>query len=113
MENENIKLPPKIASIEQLVTVPEDVKKVIAGNKTATRRNGRYADVGEVMILEGQEFVVTAIYRAQLKDMTDESAKQEGYETLADYQSFILSMHEGMKWLPEMKVWVHEYESVK
>ena len=32
-------LPPKTCTIERLVTVPEDVEKVIAGEKTATRRN--------------------------------------------------------------------------
>ena len=34
-------LPAKTCSIERLVTVKADVEKVIAGQKTATRRNGR------------------------------------------------------------------------
>jgi len=110
MDNNN--LPPKAATIDQLVTVPEDIKKVIAGKKQATRRSGRYADTGEVMKLEGHEFVVTSVYREKLKDMTDEDAIREGYDTLADYQSFILSMHPGMKWKPELQVWVHEYKAV-
>lgn len=103
-------LPEKSCTIEQLVTIPKDIKKVIAGEKQATRRNGRYADVGEVMYLEGQAFIVTDVYAAQLKDMTDQDAIMEGYEDLAAYQSFILSLHPGMRWVPEMKVWVHEYE---
>ncbi|HLR40109.1 MAG TPA: ASCH domain-containing protein, partial [Virgibacillus sp.] len=42
-ENNNQALPPKTASIEWLITKPEDIDKVINGIKTATRRNGRYA----------------------------------------------------------------------
>ncbi len=103
-------LPPKSCTIEQLVTIPDDINKVIAGEKQTTRRNGRYADIGEVMSLDGQEFIVTDVYASQLKDMTDQDAKKEGYKDLATYQSFILSLHPGMKWVPEMKVWVHEYE---
>ena len=45
-QNENKTLPPKTCSIERLVTMEEDVKKVLSGEKTATRRNGRYAEVG-------------------------------------------------------------------
>ena len=50
-------LPPKTCSIERLVTKEEDVQKVLEGKKTATRRNGRYADVGEIMELKGKKFV--------------------------------------------------------
>lgn len=48
----NKELPAKTCTIDQLVTMAEDVNKVIEGKKTATRRNGRYADVGEIMILK-------------------------------------------------------------
>ncbi|MDV2888470.1 ASCH domain-containing protein, partial [Alkalihalophilus pseudofirmus] len=52
-QQENNTLPPKTCTIERLVTIEKDVKKVLAGEKTATRRNGRYADPGEVMTLDG------------------------------------------------------------
>lgn len=110
MSKDYIELPPKTCTIEQLVTVPEDVEKVIRGKKTATRRSGRYADIGEVMDLNGHEFVVTDIYPEQLADMTDLDARKEGYESLDAYQNFILTLHPGMKWIPKMKVWVHEYK---
>jgi hypothetical protein len=45
-------LPAKTCSIEKLVTMKSDVEKVLKGEKTATRRNGRYADVGEIMVLD-------------------------------------------------------------
>lgn len=103
------KLPPKTCSIDRLVTKPDDVEKVIAGKKTATRRNGRYADIGEIMELKKHRFVVERVYRQKLGDVTDEDARREGFENLEAYKQSILSLHPGMEWLPHMKVWVHEF----
>lgn len=107
------KLPPKSCTIERLVTVSEDVQKVIAGEKTATRRNGIYADINEIMSLESHEFIVDNIYSQALGDMTDGDAKQEGYQNLEAYKEAILAIHPGMRWVPKLKVWVHEYKPVE
>lgn len=105
--NEN--LPKKTCSIERLVTIEEDVKKVLDGKKTATRRNGVYAYPGEIMVLEGQDFEVKALYKQTLGEMTDEHAAQEGFATMEAYKAFILALHPEMPWFPEMSVWVHEF----
>jgi hypothetical protein len=102
-------LPPKTCSIERLVTKESDVEKVVAGQKTATRRNGRYADIGEVMTLQGHDFVVEQVYSQSLGELTDEHAQQEGYPSVEAYKEAILSYHPGMPWLPQMRVWVHEF----
>jgi len=109
MTNESMTLPPKTCSVDKLITLEDDVAKVIAGQKTATRRNGRYADVGEVMHLQGHEYVVNRVYSQSLGEMTDEHAKQEGYSNMEGYQEYITSMHPGMPWVPKMRVWVHEF----
>ena len=105
--------PEKTCSVERLVTVPEDVQKVLDGKKTATRRNGVYAYPGEVMTLNGQGYEVKSLYQQSLGEVTEENAKQEGFEDLEAYKKSILDMHEGMKWIPTMKVWVHEFTPVK
>ncbi|WP_442598854.1 ASCH domain-containing protein [Neobacillus sp. D3-1R] len=105
-------LPPKTCSVDRLVTLPADVELVLAGKKTATRRNGRYADVGEIMTLQGKDFVVEKVYSQSLGELTDEHAKQEGFETVEEYKQSILSYHPGMPWLPQMRVWVHEFRPV-
>lgn len=105
-------LPPKTCTVERLVTLPEDIDKVIAGKKTATRRNGRYADVGEIMTLQGQNFIVEKVYSQTLGELTEQHAKQEGFETVEEYKQSILSYHPGMPWLPQMRVWVHEFRPV-
>lgn len=114
MENQHEQnvLPPKTCTIERLVTMKEDVQKVLNGEKTATRRNGRYADIGEVMTLEGRDFVVEKVYSQSLGELTDDHAKQEGFPTVEDYKNAILSYHPGMPWLPQMRVWVHEFRAV-
>ncbi len=107
-----IPLPKKTCTIERLVTIPEDVKKVLDGKKTATRRNGIYADIGEIMVLDNQAFKVESIYPQLLGEVTDDDAKKEGYDSLDAYKEAILSIHPGMRWVPKMKVWVHEYSPV-
>jgi N4-acetylcytidine amidohydrolase len=109
----NDNFPPKTKSIEHLVTQEQDVNLVLKGSKTATRRNGRYADPGEVMELGGRRFKVTNVYRQNIGDLTDADAQKEGYKDLETYKDYILSMHPGMPWMPQMPMWVHEFEEIK
>ena len=112
-QNENAVLPPKTCTIEKLVTVKTDIEKVLSGEKTATRRNGRYADPGEIMTLEGRQFVVDRVYSQSLGELTDDDARREGFSTVEEYKQSILSYHPGMPWLPQMRVWVHEFKQVQ
>ncbi|WP_088071232.1 ASCH domain-containing protein [Gottfriedia luciferensis] len=112
-QKETNALPPKTCTIERLITIKEDIEKVLAGQKTATRRNGRYADIGEVMTLENRQFVVERVYSQSLGELTDEHAKQEGYTNVEEYKQSILSIHPGMPWLPNMRVWVHEFSLIQ
>ena len=112
-QNENTTLPPKTCSIDRLITMESDIKMVLAGEKTATRRNGRYADPGEIMTLEGKQFVIEHVYSQSLGELTDEDARREGYPTVEEYKQSILAYHPGMPWLPQMRVWVHEFSPVQ
>lgn len=113
MNNKNHSLPPKTCSIDRLVTIPADIDKVINGEKMATRRNDRYADVDEVMVLNNRRFKVTDVYEQKLGEVTDKDALKEGFQNVEEYKQSILSIHPGMKWEPEMNVWVHEFESAE
>jgi hypothetical protein len=113
MMTEQTGLPPKTGTIDRLITMEEDVKMVLEGKKTATRRNGRYADPGETMTLEGRQFVVERVYSQSLGEITDDDARREGFATAEDYKQSILAIHPGMPWLPQMRVWVHEFRPVE
>jgi hypothetical protein len=105
-------LSPKTCSIERLITQKEDIKRVLEGQKTATRRNGRYADPSEIMEHDGKKFEVYKVYQQPLGELTDENAKAEGFADAESYKQHILSMHPGMPWIPQAKVWVHEFRPV-
>ncbi|SFJ17476.1 hypothetical protein [Thermoflavimicrobium dichotomicum] len=106
-------LPPKTCTIDRLITNPEDIERVLKGDKTATRRNGRYADPGEIMELQGYRFEVYHVYQQSLGELTDQDAQSEGFSSVDAYKDHILSLHPKMPWLPQMKVWVHEFRPVK
>lgn len=105
-------LAPKTCSIERLITVEDDVQRVLNGSKTSTRRNGRYADPGEIMELQGRAYKITRVYRQALGELTEADARSEGFESLEAYKSYILGMHKGMPWIPSAQVWVHEFVPV-
>lgn len=110
MSEKNVQqLPPKTCSIEKLVTNKQDIEKVLLGQKSATRRNGRYADVGEIMVLNDKKFLVDHVYQQTLGELTDEIVAREGYASVEEYKQSILSTHAGMPWVPQMTVWVHEF----
>ncbi|SHN27594.1 ASCH domain-containing protein [Gracilibacillus kekensis] len=111
-EQSNAALPPKTCTIDRLITVPTDVNKALEGKKTATRRNGRYADIGEIMVLENQKFRIDDVYQQTLGELTDQDAQKEGFTNLEDYKQSILAMHPGMPWAAKMKVWVHEFSKI-
>ena len=105
-------LPPKTCTIDRLVTRPDDVTKMVTGEKTAQRRNGRYADIGETWEAGGRKFQVDAVYAQALGEMTDVHAIAEGYPSMDEYREAILAMHAGMPWIPQARVWVHEFTRV-
>lgn len=101
--------PKKTCAIDQLVSHARLVKAALGGMKTQQRRNGVYGYPGEKFSLEGVTFEITDLRRETLGEMTDESARAEGYPGLEMYKDLILRMHRGMDWKGDAKVWVHEF----
>lgn len=110
MVYENKKDWPKKYDINKLVTIQEDIDKIIEGKKVSERRNDRYADSGEEIKLDGHSFVIEDVYPQQLKDVTEKNAKEEGYENLEEYQNALTGIHHGAVWDPEMVVWAHYFK---
>jgi hypothetical protein len=86
------------------------VETAKAGLKTQQRRDGIYAYPGETFELDGVSFVVTAVERRSLGEMTEDDARAEGYPNLEAYRELILKMHPGMAWDESHWVWVHCFE---
>ncbi len=101
--------PAKTCEITRLVTHPRLVAAALAGAKTQQRRDGLYAYPNESFELEGIRFVVTAVERQRLGDMTHAEAQAEGYPDLESYKRVILGMHANMTWNEDALVWVHTF----
>lgn len=105
--------PPKTCEIDRLLRHPKLVEAAKAGLKTQQRRDGIYAYPGETFELDGVGFVITAVDRRALGEMTEDDAKAEGYPSLAVYRDLILKMHAGMEWDESHRVWVHCFEKTE
>lgn len=103
---------PEKYDINRLVSIPKDIEKLKKGKKTSVRRNDRYADVGDTVVLEGTKFEVTDVYPQQLGNMTEVDAKDEGYVNLQEFKDGLTSIHESAVWDPDMSVWAHELKPV-
>ncbi|WP_106495133.1 hypothetical protein [Lentibacillus sp. Marseille-P4043] len=99
---------PEKYDINKLVSIQKDIDKIVKGEKTSVRRNDRYADPGDTVTLDGHPFIVENIYPQKLGNVTEENARQEGYESLDEYKHGLTSIHHGAVWDPDLEVWVHE-----
>ncbi len=102
--------PEKTCEIDRLVRHPKLVAAALSGQKTQQRRDGLYAYPNEGFVLDGVDFVVTAVERRRIGDMTDADAQAEGYPNLDVYKNMILSMHANMTWNDDGLVWVHHFK---
>jgi hypothetical protein len=107
MVYENRKDWPEKYDINKLVSIQASIDKIISGEKVSERRNDRYADAGDELLLDGHRFIVEDVYPQQLKELTDKNAKEEGYKNLEDYKEALTSIHHGAVWNPEQVVWAH------
>src|SRR5699024_11345922 len=82
--------------INKLVSIQKSIDAFISGEKISERRNDRYADVGDEIILDGHLFIVEDVYPQYLKDMTEKQAKHEGFESLAQYKEVLTSIHDAV-----------------
>lgn len=110
MTYENKKNWPEKYDINKLVTIEQDINKIINGEKTSVRRNDRYADQNDEIELKGNTFIIKDVYPQKLKDMNDEMAKEEGYSNLQNYKEALTSIHSEAVWNPDQVVWTHEFQ---
>ncbi len=96
--------------LSSLVTIPKDIEKIKKGEKTAQRRSNRFGDIGDTWEVDGEIFMLENVYQQRLGDVTEENAKEEGFNNLEEYKRAITSIHEGSVWTPNLKVWVHEFK---
>lgn len=102
----------KKMDIRLMITREDMIDKVVAGEKTAIRRQKCFADVGDTFELKESKFKITDVYEQQLGNVTEQDARNEGFENLDAYKESITSIHEGAVWVPKLTVWAHEFKSI-
>ena len=99
---------------------PEHREKILNRKKTATRRmwKRRMAKVGgiykcKLAMMKKDYFAkirVVSIYEQELKDMSKEDARKEGYDTLEEFKNVWIKING--RWVPDWKPTVIEFELV-
>ncbi|HLQ95611.1 MAG TPA: ASCH domain-containing protein [Pseudogracilibacillus sp.] len=110
MTRENKNDWPEKYDINKLISIQEDIDKVIKGDKVSERRNDRYADAGDEIQLNNQTFIVSDVYPQKLKEVSEKDANDEGYPGLEEYKDAITSIHHEAVWDPEQVVWAHYFQ---
>lgn len=108
MSNNIEKTWPEKYDIDRLISIQDDIDKIIKGEKTSVRRNDRYADPGDRLELQGHTFIVENVYPQKLGNLTNENAKQEGYSGLDEFKNGLKNIHGQNVWDPDMEIWAHE-----
>ncbi|KUO97416.1 hypothetical protein [Ferroacidibacillus organovorans] len=107
MDNES-----KPRFIENFITDPMDVKKALDGIKRAQRRSKRFGDPGDRFTLSGRIFELTDVYRQAFRDISDEDAQKEGYESLSAYHRHLSNLHSNASFEPDLMFFVHEFRAL-
>ena len=105
-----------------LLFMPEHQEPILAGRKTETRRIWKLkrARVGSVhraktRMLSKECFAflkILAVYKQRLGDITDESIRDEGYESLEGYKAALEKANRthGFKWDDNLEVYVIKFK---
>lgn len=94
----------------------KNLRKILEGKKTATRRRTGRWQLGEHWIratfLERgiAKIEIFRKYRQKLGDMTEEDAKKEGLNNLEEFKQLWISFYGS--WNPEEVVWVYEFKLI-
>src|SRR5699024_661649 len=102
----------KKMDIRLMITREDMIEKVTSGEKTAIRRQQRFADVGDTFELEGSMFKITDVYQQQLADLTNQAAQDDGFDILEAYTESTTSIHDGAVWVPKWTVWAHDFNAI-
>ena len=101
-----------------LVFKENNLKRVLEGRKTQTRRAGKYElQIGKIYPVKHKYFekgkakvLITRKFKQRLGDITPKDVEKEGFDTLAEFQAAWIRIHHS--WHPEKVVTVYEFKIV-
>jgi hypothetical protein len=101
-----------------LVFKENNLKRVLEGRKTQTRRTGKYElHIGKTYPVRHKYFekgkarvLITRKFKQRLSEITLKDVKKEGFDTLEEFQAAWVRIHHG--WNPKQIVTVYEFKLV-
>jgi hypothetical protein len=95
-----------------IISIPfrDDMQeRSLSGRKTATSRNIKYGDVGDIFKIRTGEFEIVKVSRLKLKVVAETKYYEEGFNTPEEFISIWKQIHYKLGWTPEKLIWFHEY----
>ena len=101
--------------MSECITIPfmaEFEERMLAGVKTATTRNKKYGNGGDLFCAFGRSFQLTKVIKAYLSGIVYSSYKEEGFKSQLEFIECWKKLHPRKGYVPEQEVWYHEFKRV-
>jgi len=84
-------------------------ERSLSGRKTATSRNQKYGDVGDIFRIRDGEFELIKVSRYTLEFVAKSKYRDEGFNSPEEFINIWKEIHYKLGWTPEKLIWFHEY----
>ena len=99
----------------ECITIPfmaEFGDRMLAGEKTATTRNKKYGNGGDLFSAFGHSFRLTKVSKVYLGDVCTTAYEREGFKSQPEFIEVWKKLHPRKGFVPEQEVWFHEFKLV-
>lgn len=98
-----------------IVDIPftEDMAQLsLEGRKHATSRTKKYGDPGDTFFIKDMLLEITSVSKWELLEVYWFGYKAEGFDSSEAFEAKWIKLHPRTGFVPEQKVWFHEYRKV-
>lgn len=85
--------------------------KILQGNKTATSRNRKYGEEGDVFIISHRKFELVSVHQVKLVNVSRYYYLKEGFDTPEEFVAYWKDLHKGFNRVEF--VWFHQFREIR
>jgi len=89
------------------------LERLKKGNKSATSRNKKYGEIGDVFVVDGVKYELTAVCKVSLASIRDVCWDIEGCKSPDEFVEVWKDIHPRKGWNPDQKVWFHRFKKLE
>jgi len=97
----------------ECITIPfmaEFEERMLTGKKTATTRNKKYGNGGDLFSAFNHTFQLTKVYKVYLQDVCATAYEKEGFNSQPEFIECWKKLHPRKGYVPDQEVWFHEFK---